>query len=771
MDALEAEVTERGVRDALKELPEGLDATYNRALDRIGNMRKGEMKLAEKVLMWVSYSQRPFQVKELQEAVAVIPNETKPDETNIPATELLTSVCAGLILVDPENTTVRFVHVTTDIFFQQVRATRFPEAETYLAQTCITYLSYFRGGPAGYMCDCGYYRQFANTPFLEYAGQYWGDHVRGKPESELKGSILAFLRNEKLVANCVEAAIICGRFAPGDSGITVKQIDDGPYVEVCQLSATTLWVAASFGLKETVEVLLREGADPEAVDALYSLTALQQASLQGQEAVVQVLLDNGVAVDNRQDGCPTALFLAAGRGHTEVVRLLLNMGADPNIKIPRSATKYRRTTRSSMFSAGTPLLSAIRGGHAAVTALLIDRGAHVAVKFPNTWAAMPNATGGKPIGDFKRKKKGRKQQSRTSARSKPTATTTQATDVSAKVWVEVNPDIEEFLFMESAVEEAIESEHTAVLHVLVEKGLNVNCQMQDGTALELAIASGNEALTTFLLSKGAVIPPMALLLAVRDEPAGDIVRALLAKGADPHAKDRRGKSAFALAAAEGNLDIVKILYEEAHYGITVHEDMEDLLEEACGRHSNHNIVKFLLDTIVDPEVRRDAATNALWSAAYDGNESTLQTLLDNGAEASQEFGALETAIEHNHTAIVHQLLENGANPNKRDVLTSAAEGGQVAMLKDLLDHGADPNTQKSESGESALLQAVKKGYASIVQILLQANADPSLEDRGGDSALTLVDEGQDETINKLLKEVRDAYEVGIIIYCQIPKLL
>jgi ankyrin repeat protein len=70
--------------------------------------------------------------------------------------------------------------------------------------------------------------------------------------------------------------------------------------------------------------------------------------------VVQLLLGAGAAVDASTADGETPLLYAAGQGHTEVVRLLLGAGADPQ---PSS------------------LAAAVQRGHHKIAQLLRDAGA------------------------------------------------------------------------------------------------------------------------------------------------------------------------------------------------------------------------------------------------------------------------------------------------------------------------------------------------------------------------------------------------------------
>lgn len=81
----------------------------------------------------------------------------------------------------------------------------------------------------------------------------------------------------------------------------------------------------------------------------------------GDVAAVKAFLDKGVDVNAKTQYGATALAYACDKGHTEVVRLLLERGADPNV-------------RDTFYNA-TPMSWAAPKGHVEIARLLIEKGA------------------------------------------------------------------------------------------------------------------------------------------------------------------------------------------------------------------------------------------------------------------------------------------------------------------------------------------------------------------------------------------------------------
>jgi hypothetical protein len=93
---------------------------------------------------------------------------------------------------------------------------------------------------------------------------------------------------------------------------------------------TALHLAAFFGGAETVDALLRAGADPDAdQENPLRVRPLHAAVASGDARAAWLLLDAGADPNVRQRGGYTPLHGAAHNGDADVVRMLLQHGADP----------------------------------------------------------------------------------------------------------------------------------------------------------------------------------------------------------------------------------------------------------------------------------------------------------------------------------------------------------------------------------------------------------------------------------------------------------
>lgn len=96
---------------------------------------------------------------------------------------------------------------------------------------------------------------------------------------------------------------------------------------------TALHLAAFFGHDAVAQVLLDNGAAPDAISKnQMSLRPLHTAATFSSRGVARLLLENGADVDARQQGGFAAIHAAANTGDLEMLRLLIVHGADVESK-------------------------------------------------------------------------------------------------------------------------------------------------------------------------------------------------------------------------------------------------------------------------------------------------------------------------------------------------------------------------------------------------------------------------------------------------------
>jgi len=249
------------------------------------------------------------------------------------------------------------VHYTTQEYFK--RTSSFPNAETDITVTCVTYLS-FDTFAAGF---CPTHEELEArlqlNPLYEYAARNWGYHVR-VTSTEVEQLLLDFLENEAKVWGSGQVMMASGSH-------------DGFSVRVPG-RITGVHLGAYFGLRETIITLLKNGHEPDIKD-IYGRTPLSWTAKNGHESVVKLLLEKyNVDQDSKDSMGRTPLSLAAENGREEVVTLLLAKdGVDVN-----AMDKYGQT----------PLSWAAANGQEAVLKLLLTRDG-VDPGSKNSWGRTP----------------------------------------------------------------------------------------------------------------------------------------------------------------------------------------------------------------------------------------------------------------------------------------------------------------------------------------------------------------------------------------------
>jgi ankyrin repeat protein len=432
----------------------------------------------------------------------------------------------------------------------------------------------------------------------------------------------------------------------------VQSLLNGPAkqdVAGAQGAAALVWAITRNDV-EMADLLLRAGADPKAVNE-YGATALYAAAGNADPTLTKKLLAAGGDPNVALNSGETPLMLAARDGRVDTVHALLEGGADPSAKEKNGAQ--------------TALMWAIAGRHSAVTKELVQYKADV------------------------------------NARSKGGSTA---------LMFAARGDVESTRILLAAGADP-----------------NIKIPDWGGTALSIASTMGQAEIVEALLNKGADINYRdnnsftALHSAVRDSEYGEdpaqkaraveTVKVLLAHGADVNARLHQekptvralnelqfeGATPLFLAAEVNNLDVIKLLVAAGAdpniptaYGTTA-------LMVACG---------------AGTDVQRARSIEERGMAV-----ETARYLLDRGADVNAvgEFGwtPLHNAAYQGLTDVIELLVSRGAKTETKDKLGQTPLSISLAILT-------------KEAGAKRL-QIPRRYRGEVAQTLLKLGATPLMQ--------------------------------------------
>ena len=387
------------IRSVLRDLPEGLDETYERALLGID---KEKREYAQRLFRCLAMSIRPLRVEELGEIFAIRFDEAAPPTFNadwrpVNAEEAVLSACSSLIAVVDRggHQVVQFSHFSAKEYLTSERLAADEHLSYYhiLPEPAHTTLAHISLSVLLHLDDEIDMDSIAHYPLAPYAARHWVDHAQFGDVSSHIDEVMKRLfdparphfaawiwlydidrhwrdRIPTMHPTQPEAvplyyASLCGFVGLTEHLIAAYSLD----VNSKGGSHTTPLHAASVkGHRKVASLLLRSGADPDSRDHL-GRVPLHRASQGGQLVmakssleIAQLLVNSGADVNVTDDEGCAPLHAAAQSGYREIADLLLGSNACLD---PRNEKQQ------------TPLELSCLNGKSDVARFLIDHGSDI----------------------------------------------------------------------------------------------------------------------------------------------------------------------------------------------------------------------------------------------------------------------------------------------------------------------------------------------------------------------------------------------------------
>ena len=542
--------------------------------------------------------------------------------------------------------------------------------------------------------------------------------------------------------------------------------EDNPRKELNQ----KLIVASGSGDHESVKRLLEDGADITTKTSNGN-TGLHLSVARGHEDVAITFLNHGIDV-NISDKKWTPLMQAAHAGQMKMARLLLNHGANVNLRAD--------------FSGATALIIAAKKNFPDLVNLFLENGADETLADNASLNAIQWA---EKEGNY---------------------------DV-IKVFCEAWQKNGASLHLE-LLSAAKEGRGRLVLGMIL-AGADVETRNERGeTGLDLAVKGGHREAAEMFLDHGIigytreecleecnknreriVQLNMEMLSAAKSGENDSVIR-LLEEGAEITSKKKYGDMGIHLSAYGGHNPVIKTFLDK---GIDVDIKGGRFQWTALINAANYGhltSLKLLLDAGADPDLIAQDGYTALSRASINNYPEIVSELLRRGADETIEDktgrSAKQWAEKRDHQDVVKifEIFSNKENINDEmlasarqgkwrlllgliiagDVKTknndgnttvlhvAAAKKGHISVVRALINHGIDVNS-KGWNDRTPLMTASVHGHHRIVKLLIKSGAGIDLQNEYGWSALMLaVREGRIRIVLELLelgadRDIKDSH--------------
>ena len=754
-----------------EDIPSELGGIYANLLNAINRIEpRVSAKMVMEALYWIAFAEKPLSFPALSHVLGISPGAFEhPYGADVHKSALLRN-SSGLIYISFDEKFVR-VDTTVNEWLRQSenKAKWFMGKDRDAASKILTYLKYngFKS-PCPNDDESAIAGRLKDFPFLEYACQYWDEHVtQVSSDVEIQDQVVDFLSHPGSVASYLQ--IIYHR------GSQTFDLD-------VRRGLNGLHLAAFFGLEPIVVKLIDMGMDVNSKDTAYEQTPLMYSCRRGHLRTVQALLDRKASVNLWSKRGRNALFEAycGDQGDIDsrmrITKILLGQKGIP--VNGRNEEKQRRTLL---------ILAANRGDKSTVELLLQHPGIDVNCQDIHGDTALAVATfrGNQPVVELLLQDKRVNIHISNNGGNEPLNLTTDRNLLDIFLSKFASTITKEHSAIKVALARIVEKGDVSLVHTFLRHNVSVHGFDKDGkTLLHTAAAGGQAEMMKFLIDQKINVntqdhcgrTPLHECARAGNK---DGITSLLDASADPSIKDKSGRAPIIVARQnatsmrhlrcialldDSSLDIAKKeqivsrakeLPSWSLVSLGDHPDFSSELDRRIGEGDKGD----LMDQ--DP----DTGNTALHIAASKARMKILEKLLVTSTKQDCQNHAGETplhlAVSCNHKNsldAVKLLLKHAPSP-----LTLRDQSGftplQIALRRSrfdvavaLLEAGDDVKEVTNTSLHSTFIQAVELRNIKVAEILLKHGADQLRPGSEGYTARQIARAYEDAEMLKMLNE-------------------
>ncbi|WP_421854165.1 ankyrin repeat domain-containing protein [Marinomonas sp.] len=482
------------------------------------------------------------------------------------------------------------------------------------------------------------------------------------------------------------------------------------------------------------------------------LSVLMYAIKKKEKDIAKLLIKSGVNIEKENKYGRTALEFALVRSNTELIRILLSMGATADIN-------------ESNIAGNSYLSLAAENNDVELINLLIDNGAEVDVSGSDNSFSLRVAveslakdsvlaliSRGADVNFHKKNESNLffTLLERERSWSVPSYTKEYNLEIEiAEILLKAGTDLSAKFYTDdyyySLLNWAMKNDRFEIEYLILKYGFDLSSDSDtNANYLIHAILGHSYQMAESLKYYGPNIPIHHPELAIL----------LIEKGGDVHAKLGRS-STLHLALTNDQPDVAKILIK---HGVNL--DLQDKYGEVALMYAIKkgffDVVDLLLNKGANINLVANNGETSLSYAIAHQNYDVARRLIDMGAKVNfrikDNLTPLSYAVFANNFDIAKKLIEKGADvngskyyevlyslyPEETDLLFYSIIHGYIDISRLLIENGHEVNNI-DPLGYTPLTQVIKKGFYNILPLLVENGANVNLRDSNGKCPLSLVD--------------------------------